>query len=45
MQPQTLVARGAQRVLRKGAAPPVHVSTEKRQGNKRITKARRGVVW
>jgi len=38
MQPQLLVSRGATRVIRKGAPPPVHISTEKRQGNKRVTK-------
>lgn len=38
MQPQTLVARGPARLVRKGPPPPVHLSSEKRQGNKRVTR-------
>lgn len=37
-QAQTLVARGAARAVRKGPPPPVHISAEKRQGNKRVTR-------
>jgi translation initiation factor 2D len=38
MQPQLLVTRGAARLLRKGALPPVHISAERRSGSKKVTK-------
>jgi translation initiation factor 2D len=38
MQPQVVVQRGGTRAVRKGALPLVHVSAEKRQGNKRVTR-------
>ncbi|KXZ46941.1 hypothetical protein GPECTOR_39g435 [Gonium pectorale] len=38
MHPQTRISRGAQQVIRKGQPPAVQISTEKRQGNKKVTK-------
>ena len=38
MQPQVVLQRGAARAVRKGALPLVHVASEKRQGNKRVTR-------
>ena len=38
MQLQCRISRGPHVVLRKGQAPVVSISTEKRSGNKRVTK-------
>ncbi|GFR52464.1 hypothetical protein Agub_g14966, partial [Astrephomene gubernaculifera] len=38
MHMQCRVTRGNQQVVRKGQPPVVQISTEKRQGNKRVTK-------
>jgi len=38
MTQQTLVQRGKLSVVRKGQTPAVQISTEKRQGNKRVTR-------
>ncbi|KAG2496973.1 hypothetical protein HYH03_004979 [Edaphochlamys debaryana] len=38
MHPQCRVSRGGQTFIRKGQPPAVSISTEKRQGNKRVTK-------
>ncbi|CAH2066750.1 unnamed protein product [Thlaspi arvense] len=38
MQPNHLVMRGGEPVVRKGAIKPVQIMTERRQGNKKVTK-------
>lgn len=38
LQATVRLSRGAEHIIKKGSAPSVHVSVEKRQGNKRITK-------
>ncbi|CAN8235547.1 unnamed protein product [Cochlearia groenlandica] len=38
MQPNHVVMRGGEHVIRKGAVKPVQIMTERRQGNKKVTK-------
>ena len=38
LQPRVCISRGQLRVIRKGAAPTVQISSERRQGNKHVTK-------
>lgn len=38
MQPHTVVTRGGESVVRKGAVKPIQIVTERRQGNKKVTK-------
>lgn len=38
MQPNHVVIRGGEPVVRKGAVKPVQIMTERRQGNKKVTK-------
>ncbi|KAL1212492.1 hypothetical protein V5N11_034847 [Cardamine amara subsp. amara] len=38
MQPNHVVMRGGEHVVRKGAIKPVQIMTERRQGNKKVTK-------